>query len=400
MAMSDQAIAGGPAPPSPRWWLAWRDPAPVDLFRAVVAVGLMVHFAMHLRETAPLLAGAGLYDPGVYGYAVRPWLLVGLPPVALECVFAAAVLLAALTGIGVAPRRTALVLFAISVATYRAIFPIADEGDFFANATALSLALMPAGGTLTSLGRGGRAKPRVPGLAVTIVLIAVAGYYLSGQVAAGSDVGAARQAAAIARFIPIAFVLPLPALRWVGVAAQILVHGYLAATTHAILANVVLAATALLFWGEASAETRGWTIDAGGALCVVLLVLLVMGAVAPLWAARPSVAPTQRVLADLGLLRPEPEPLLGPPRSVTVVGTGSGRRELLEGGRRWQSVVDHIAHEDCPARLALAASAARRYCQEKGYWGFVGTLVSSAEGSDHRVFDFECGTGGELSRIR
>jgi hypothetical protein len=404
--MSEQALALAPASAPARWWLAWRAPGPVDAFRAVAAVSLAAHFAVLARNTVPVMtrALAGLSE-GVgadAGPVVRPWLLDGgLSPAIIDGVFVGAIALALLTGIGIAPRATAVALLAVSVAIYRAVFPIADESDFLANVMALFLVSMPAGRTFAPFGRRSRRDARVPGAPVTIFLVAVTAYYISGQLSGADPSDGARLAAAIARFIPIAFVLPVPGLRWLAIGAQLLVHGYLLATAHAVLPNVVLAASGLLFWGDTGEGSEEWTLDAGAAVGVLAVAALALGAVLPS-RIEAQAPPALHVLADLGLLQPPPGPAPHPGlvRHLAVLDGASHRREPLEGGPPWQKVVDRIASDDSPGRLSLAVSVARGYCREQGNESFVGALVWSAEGADHHLFDFECSTGGALYRVR
>ena len=407
--MTDQAIALAPASAPARWWLAWRTPGPVDAFRAVAGVTLVAHFAVLARDTLPAMTrvvaglseGAGA-DPR---QVVRPWLIDGgLSASALHGVFVGAIALAVLTGVGIAPRATAIALLAVSVAIYRAIYPIADESDFFANVTALFLVSMPAGGTFAPFRPRARRSAKVPGTPVTILLVAITACYISGQPLgqlAGADAPeSVRLAAAAARFVPIAFVLPVPGLRWVAVGAQLLVHGYLLATGHAALPNVVLAASALLFWGDAVDGSEAWTLDVGAAVGALAVAGLILGAVLPRGVEQAAAA--QRVLADLGLLPPPPAPAphLGLARHLAVVDEASHRRQPLEGGPTWQRVVDRISSDDSTGRLSLAVSVARGYCREQGNEGLVGALVWSADGADHHLFDFDCSTGGALYRVR
>lgn len=408
------AISSSSAPvvetrvPARKWWLAQRAPGPVDGFRLVAGAALFVHFGGHLSGSVPFLAWSGIYDPRFLGpgWWVRvSWLASGLSPTELQLFFASAMLLALAVAVGVAPRASAAALFCMSVATYWAIFPVADLSDYLASVTTLFLTLMPVGRACTLFDASRLSSARtVPGSAVTMFLVQIAFVYLSGGLGAFSSTEGDRYAQAATRAIPIAFILPVPGLRFLGVTLQLCAHGYWIAKSHLIFANVILAASGILFWGEVEddAHSRPWVMD-GGAVVGALYALTVLVAEGDSLVGVPA-APAVHVLADLGLLprRIEPLPETGDSLSVVVKDTGERVGACSMDGLRQRRLAAYFGpnHDAGPMRLSVSSAIAERHCREKGYWGQVGSLVWSDEAGDHPIVEFECGSGGSLAQLR
>ena len=380
--------------------------APLDEFRIVAGAALLAHFAQHFRDTVPLLAWSGLYDPRLAGegWPVRAsWLGGGLSPTALHGFFALAMALAAAVALGIAPRACSAVLYGMAVLTYWAIFPIAELDDCLANATTLYLALMPVGASLCVL--PGRRRPQAgASMAVTIFLGLITVVYLTDGL--GTFASDRPLASGLTRLIPIAFVLPVPGLRLVGIALQMVLHGYWIATTHDVFANVVLAASGLLFWGQTGHHdvSRRRPLDAGAIVGAACAAILVFDQLMRLPGPGVIAARSSRVVADLGLLvdRPFEPDEHREGRSLAVVAEGTGPRERIDAsdGRRARRLLAAISANDDVLRLSLAASVARRHCLEQGYWGQVASLVATDAGGDHRIIEFECGADGALSALR
>jgi hypothetical protein len=203
--------------------------------------------------------------------------------------------------------------------------------------------------------------------------------------------------------IPVAFVLPVAGLRLLGVGFQLGLHAYWMGKTHSVLPNVILAASGVLFWGEAESRARRpWAIDTG---CVIAL----LGVGATVFADGAATiglraSPAARVLADVALFPyPMPAPH-SPAGSLSIVVKNNAARIPVPSagesrGKRLLAYFDR-AREPEPMRLGIAASIAQRYCRERGYWGQVGSLVWSDDAGDRPIVEFECGTGGTVSHLR
>jgi hypothetical protein len=394
----------------PRWWLARRSPVALNRFRRAAGIALALHFAEHFVRTVPLLAWSGLYDRGLLGpgAAAQPsWLGAGLSPHGLRLVFLSAMLLGVALASGVAPRASAAALFGISVALYSAIFPLVGLSDYLANLTTLFLVLLPANGRSDWLGklrpsRVAAGRP-VSGVAATVLLTAIALVYLSGGLREFSTASGGRVADAATRMIPIAYILPVPGLRVVGVALQVGLHGYWMATTHATFANLILAASGILFWGEVERPApRGPVIDAGAVIAVLFAGTAAIAGASLAYGMRS--APAVHVLTDLGLLPRMMDAPAASGASLSIVDKESGERlpAVSRGGPLFRRLVARLQGDGDadPMRLSLAASIARRHCKQTGYWGKVSSLVWSDQRGDHPVIEVECGSGGSLSRLR
>jgi hypothetical protein len=402
-ALDDSAVT-----PVRKWWIAERAARPLDLFRIIAAAMLAVHFALHLVQTAPLLAHPALIGPtrfdGFLG-SRESW-LTDLPLWAVRSAFAVAIAASLAAAAGMAPRVCSALVHVIALSTYWAMAPFAGIDDVVVNVASLFLVLMPVGRTrrLLSAGNAGPARERVPALSVCVFLVAVSLFYLDRGLGAllpqGSSLGGVLVLAVAA--IPVAYVLPWTGLRLCGVALQLGLHGWLVVNTHVVVANAILAATAILFWGEVAApEPRPTVLDAGGAASIVLaLIGSVVLATAFLQKQLPTV-PAARFLADAGVL---PVALNPPSEGSHSLRVKTPERVVPYAmpGRLGDAFLSSISLEQHSpeARLELAEALARRFCRKQGYWGQTGTLELISTGREKRIADFECGKAGTLSHLR
>jgi hypothetical protein len=392
-----------------KWWLGRRAAAPLDRFRVVIGLALVAHFADLLRNTAPLLVGSGLYDPAFVDQASvtrSSPLAAGLSLPELDAVFAFGMVLAVCVAIGAGARVCAAMLYVISLATYWAVGPVADLGDQLACVAPLFLVLLPASPTLRPRGLGPRRRTgppaRLPGMSTTALLLLVMFVYFHGALIDPAAPDGVRRVATVLRFLPIAFLLPVPGLAALGVGVQLAAHAYLAIETQAVFPHLVLAATGLLFWGEVDQGATEWVADAGCVLSVGYVALFVAAAVLPLGALGAAGARTLRLAADLGAVSKRavsgarPAGLLA---VVTLDRNATNRRPL--GARLGRAFGEAWGGDKAsPIDLSLATAAARRFCASDEYWGRAGSIVWSAADGDHTIVEFECGMAGSLSAIR
>jgi hypothetical protein len=415
---------------SRKWWMGERAAGPLDRFRIVAGFGLLVHFGKHFVESAPLLAHAGLYDPALMGEnwaAGAGWLISGLSEFGLKTVFACGMLLAASVTVGFAPRVCAAILYLLSVASYRAILPIATLDDYLANVTALFLCLAPIGRTFvllkptralfarpkagqigTTAEKHNPASSRVSGLVTTVFLLHALALYLTGGFGALRD--SRPESAGWMHFatlaIPVAFVLPIPGLVLLGLVLQLVLHVDGLIGTPWVFSHIVLAATGILFWGERDEATpRAGVLDASAVVALVAAVLWVWGMGAALFGRAGQSGAAERILADTGLM---PVVNVAPPAERSLAIQTSGEPPLtipVYAGRVMGSRAGLLAarledSEAGPVRLSLASALAKRYCSEKGYLGHTARIVTTGAPGVHTLMEFECGAGGTLSRFR
>jgi hypothetical protein len=395
-------LGEGVAESARKWWLLERSARSLDLFRIVVATILAAHFTMHFVQTAPLLAYPGIVgstplDAG--GWARTSW-LQDLPLWSIRAVFAFAGGAALAIAAGVAPRVAAGLVHLVAVSTYWAVSPFAGIDDFVVNLASLVLVLMPIGRTRRpwQARRAENAAERVPALSVSMWLVGASFLYLDrGLGALFPDDANAHVLAIVAAAIPIAYVLPAKSLRSVGVLLQLGLHAWLAFTTKLFVANAILAATAILFWGEIPARrARPWVLDAGSAATSGLVLMGVIAFAGMRLEPGRSPIPAVRVLADLGAL-----PALTPPVRDTAslqVKTLHGTVVVEGSGRIWNNLKAAISNEG--QRETTRFRLARRFCGEQTHWGQSGTLGLAAGGQLKKIADFECGKGGSLHSLR
>jgi len=396
------------------WFLLERSPLPLEVFRIAAGSALCAHFALHFAQTVELLAFAGVYDATIAGLPVEPgWLGSGLAPWTLRCVFGAGMLCAAAVALGIAARVAAGLLYALCVLTYAAIFPVAGLDDQLANLSALFLVLLPVGTRLclsASRPRRTRAeRATVPGLSAALLLVQLSVVYLGTRPAEllGEGAAGSRAAELALRAIPLAFVLPVPYLSAVGLLLQLGVHGYGLAHGQAVLANLVLLASGVLFWGERETRApRRLRFDAGAVVAAACIALSAVFVLAPELGVPARSEAATRILADAGLLPPPGQPSSEPGRLVVSIRDPDGRehrRRLHPAGgahtRRW---LGRLAGGEAERVLSasFAAAAARRHCRGRGYLGQTGRLIWAAAGRERELAQFECGPAGALARFR
>lgn len=379
-------------------------------FRMGIAVGLLIQYLEHLRETVPLLAWSGLHDPGWQGAA--PSLLgSGLSPGALQGVFGLGIVASVALLFGRLARPAAVVLYALSVATYHAVGPLATLGDYLANVSTLVLALTPAGGTASLGGRPAvahaDAKRATPGGAAVAYLALVAVVYLTAGL--GELRGGPRDHFVewSERLLPVVFVVPSRVIRRVGIVAQLAIHAYWIARGSPVSDNVLLASSGLLLGDEGARSSSQPSLPRavfdGGAVCALAAMIVLIGAqCAVALGARHAAAPALRFLWDTGLLPASARAVrdgLGVLR-VVAEGTGASEAPVADGTARAGALIAALTEGDAQQRLGLLAGVARRHCARAGYWGWEGAVVLRGDKGDRRLLEFECGLGGTLGQVR
>lgn len=398
---------------SRRFWLIERSAASLVRFRVLAACGLSVHFAAHWLETPALFGWSFPEALALLGQSSSEAWTSALSPRALSLLFGCAVGLAISIALGVAPRACAALLYVISIVSYRIFFPIAGLDDYLANVTTLFLILMPSGRAARPPSRGWRAQTStaaqsVSGIAAAVFLSFVILIYLTsgfGQLTAHDTLGPVFDT--VVRLLPAAFVLPVSGLCTLGVALQLAIHAYLGLTTSSLFANIILAASGALFYGERERPPGGARLFDAGA--VVALLGAAIGAVlvaGALLGQSAVLGPATRAFFDAGLLpAPRGAPFSEDARlSISVSDVGTEHRRTIpfpSQGRLARRLVARIGNEASRrTRLALASAVVRAYCREQGYLSQQGVLTWSGGGSERLLAEFECGPDGTLSAIR
>jgi hypothetical protein len=402
------------APMTRRWWVSSRSPVPVDRFRAVTGLSVAAYVAASLWGTAPLIAGAGSYDPAPLRATLwnrTSFLAAGESTAYVQAVFALAIGLALCAAAGILARLCAGALLLIAAGTAWALLPVARVDDAAMCAASFALVVLPSGRSL--FGGSGTAPARsVPGHGVTAVLVATLLLYVGAPAGLLPGLDGARIGLAFP-VIAVAFIAPSTALLAIALAAQAALHLYLACTTHAPLTHVLLAATGLLFWGERPArESVGASsrpapqggVDAGA--------VVAFGAIACVLAAcvrlpgLPWVAPrARRLLADTGVLAFEAGGTGGTtegPAGVSIRGASEGFAAPIafpDAARADALVAVLTVSPPPPMAIAVASSAARRYCGEHAGRGDMRTLSVLGPYGDRPVLRFRCAPDGTTTDV-
>ncbi len=375
------------------WWLSYRSTTSIARYRAVVGIGLALHFGRHALELAPWFSGFSLAEARGGDY--------GLPDYAIALGFGFGALLGVLTALGYSGRISAFVLYALSVLTYRTLQPIAVLDDYFAVIASLALVLLPT----TRASRNpatGNADSSTGAMSATVLLLFVVALYMAG----GTDMlrGASSLATPLVllafRCVAVALVIPILAVQRFGVVLQLCLHGYLLVTTSATLTHLSLAATALFFWGELPRESARFRIDAGTVGGVTCLLIALLG-YAEASLLRGHGNPGSRLLSDLGLL-PVHVALAEQSRVHLEVADGSGdaANDWLRRDARAHVAASRLAAmnpEQTTARH-VARFIAARYCHESKHFGRIGRLwQGTSDGAP--IMEFACGAQGGAARV-
>jgi hypothetical protein len=271
------------------WWLAEMCALRLDAYRILVGIGLCAHSLQRALDPGFAVPAVSL------GNCRSPWTdsacswLTGLSAPAVRAGFFVEALVATLIVAGIAPRVAAAVLFVLSLASYRAILPDANLDDYASCAITLVLLLVPIGRSARVRIAGRRIvpriNPRISAASVSIFTLTLLCVYLVGGPfeLSGAYGQSSRVVPNLFRLVAIALVVPSDVTRRLGIALQVALHAYLAFKTHLLLTNVVLGASALLFWGEApnSAPRSRWSVDTGAAIELGFVAVTVLGV---LWA--------------------------------------------------------------------------------------------------------------------
>jgi hypothetical protein len=394
-----------------KWWLLARSPLALGRFRFLAAAALALHFAAHWLHTPSLFVWLTVEDLALAGSAApAPAFLQAAAPPALSALFTLGSSLAVAVAAGFHARIAAALLYAVCLVTYRAVFPIADLDDYLAVITALFLALMPDTGAPALQGRSPRARALQPvsGLSTLVFLVFVVLLYVTSGFGhlASARAGVPAHLVTLCRLLPVTFVLPVPGLAAAGVLLQLALHAYLGVATPALFSHLLLAATALLFWGEPEQRAgRARRFDAGAVTALLLAFTTLLLVAASLLGQSAAFAPALRAFYDAGLLPPAADSArLGGTLSVRVseVGAAAERSVRFPGsGRLAERFVARLASEPSRTKqLTLATALARGYCAQQGYMSQRGTLQLSDAGPARALADFECGAGGTLTGIR
>jgi hypothetical protein len=398
--------------------LAWQPPPPwaLTLFRLVCGLGLALYFLNHYLTTIDLIAYHGLYDADAMralGVPVRNvgW-LTERSPVELRVLFLCAMALAVLGGAGVFPRAISAVLFVVALSSYRAVLPISHLDDYLATVTAFWLVLLPGpDGSLLTKGywrcettRYGLSDIAFVFVGYTLLLYLVLGL---GLLQAGSPSLAPRSVHLVVLgccLIPAFAVAPGRWSKLTGAVLQILLHGYLAATTELVVTHLLLCATGLVLWTPGLVRHRNLAPApplrmtfpvAAGATYAVLLALVQLGAPVLPAGTRLHMA---RLLLDAGLLpalsseHPLPAKvgfvLQVPTSAEVIVPSDNVRLSLLL--QRVAASTDPQSRDDALVKRLLRASCARDHVTGSG----VAAIVS--DGAVRKRWSFTCYSVSEL----
>jgi hypothetical protein len=317
---------------------------------------------------------------------------------------------------GAAPRLSAIALFALSIMTHWAILPIVSIDDYVANVVLGFLSLLPIGTTLClrsirNAWLRGTSSP-VCGVAASILLLQSSFLYLSGRIGdlCGANPSASQFVAVVSQLIPVCYVLPTFTFKKLGLLLQLGIHTYLAATTGVIVANLLLAATALLFWRESQSTPRPKVhVDAGGMTAMTYVLIALMRMAGPPLRSNAMADGAEQLLADLALM---PQmlrfPAGRPDASLVLMATGTdgGNGENVDykhvaRGNRVDLLLARLAGPPSdPLRIALVSGLANRYCREHVSLGHKGTFLLSSLQGQSPLAEFKCGDLGGVVYLR
>lgn len=383
----------------------------IPLFRFAIGCVLAAYFLSHARTTAEVLGGSGVCIAELLpkGVGFRSSWLVGHSTIFLRTIFFGGGLIALAIGAGVVARLWALPLYLLCISTHWALFPLVCLDDYVTNVAVLFLALLPSGRVFASRSAPAQpASPRSrPNAAVLVLFLNVMFLYVSGTLGklSGVSPSAERNVVLASRLIPVIFFVAGSMSRAVGIALQLGLHAYLAATTLSIYANLLLAATSLLFWSEIHSTTaRKVRLDAS-AMGAVLFTLLTIVNLGTSWLGWSAVSMASgRLLADVGLLPTVLTPEIAPPDSFVYVmadeiGGGERAYSVPHFGLRSTLLLAQLEDAANQGRLALSACIAGRHCRDRGFWGQRGRVVVGKGEMSRLIAEFECGPNGSLSSV-
>jgi hypothetical protein len=383
----------------------------VGAYRSVLGVALAAHFVEQALETVPWISETSLFgaaSPSGWPYS---WLSGAPPPLVLRGIFISCAFLGVLAALGLGTRLAASVLYAVAVLNYWAILPLATLDDYIANLGALMLLILPSDQAFRiQLGSRTRAPQAyvVPRAAVIVLAFCVLCLYAAARPAGlvGWDTPGGNLLAPAFQLLAVALVASIAALRVPVLLVQISVHIYLLFATSLYTTNIVLAGTGVLFWGQV--PWRGdirMVVDGGTVVCVALLVFVGLGLVYRAVDRRPEPSRVLQLASSIGVFPAHGRPPPAPHGSLIVRAHDFHGQDRVIAFRtedvRSRMLVSRLASMDSknPMVLGLATAAARRYCQNDGYSGQIGTLVFRTS-ADRQIIEFECADGGELAHIR
>jgi hypothetical protein len=291
-------------------------------FRALAGALLALHYALHVRFTAGLMGpdgvwqGAGAGSGTLFGWLSAAELRLGTG--ALQALFGLGVVLGAAIAIGLAPRVCAAVLLVLGAVTYQALQPVVTLDDYFAQATAFWVILLPAVGTTGASGvagasgrtgaaavqAAGRRTPTLAGwssLACLAFLFAVFLQYclespglgpaacisiFTAAACAMAPIGVWRAVAAVPAVVALSIIAQLPGSA-VGCGLALTLAGW--------------ALVDVSGWGSHRLEPRARTVDLNTGVGCAAVALVALHGLAGLGRVPMILRSTGLVLADMGL---------------------------------------------------------------------------------------------------
>jgi hypothetical protein len=384
------AFVASPAPARttlswlPVWWVEERSALSVDAFRIFIGSALSAHFFAAARDLPSAFGRNGLYLPpgdlGGSSVAYAAFLWIEQYASWARIVTCAGLLFSVGIVLGIAPRICAFLLFLVSTWIHRVAITVTSLDDSVVVVVAFWLCLLPLGGTLHLEGIPQRRRwrsLRVEGW--TALLFVTQLLLLQANLALWRDYGPTWYAVGRWELLPCAvsgcLLLPSRAVRFLGIAALVVLHVWLALRSGLAFAHAAAVSAAILMVETRNPSTERlspppFSANAVVGLVVVALYLVTLaGTFALERTGKPKVwaLATAVVLRDAGILVGASGVRL-PPRPLRLRFESAGTTEDLRiAGSRGGLLLGHLMPPNHPTdkiTLAIAEGAVRIHCRD------------------------------------
>jgi hypothetical protein len=396
------------------WWVAQRHALPIAVYRFLVGLLLVFHFARYWQDMPAVIGKNGVYLP-VIGNArdvadgVFLWLDQSLGW-ARVCA-GSGVALSVGISLGLGPRLCGVLLFLLSTWMYRVGFHVSSLDDYLVCFVLFWLCLLPCGRTFGA-GRHDRWRfssgKRVEGWTTSLFILHM--LLIHANVAMWRSFSPAWRAGdatpAMLCGISACLLTPSRGLRALGIAGMLVLHAGLVSKTGLTFAHGAFAASVVLVWGDGgrigTAQPASTPIGTKAALGAVFIALSVATAVGERIHPRPWSAAASSVLWDAGLLATASGRKLQSPRRTAVEpdAAEAHRIDLISEpsstNPRMQLLLSYLERpqDDPPLVERIASGLVSRRCSQGAPSGETGKLWFIAEETAMAVAWYECPTQG------